>query len=384
MTTDRTPLHTTGEVHVWGRRPTGASRMLQPRHPAFWILCAFFVFSIVFAVPAWISAFSEGRLAVNLGAAALWLLWLVVIAWLIDKIDYFSAMPTTTRLAALAWGVIVVPVMVVPLVSLMNGWLEPLTGEHTESYATAVPHEAVKLLGVVLLAGIAPVLFRRPMAALVSALLLASGFTAVVEWQGTADRANALADGGASAGTVVRDMAGDVFVQGVLAMPWAHMAFTAIAAMGVSWWMMEKEKSALSRLGMGALLFVTASALHWLTEMVTAIPLNESILARMYIAIGSLVIIGGLIAYSLREERTWFEHVADRTHTGMDPRAFETPFERHRNPEWNEMDHKAAKETQRAVLGYAEAVGDEDEQAAERLRKEALRKKFAARQKTPH
>ncbi len=352
--------HPAGMVHIWGRRPTRKTKLLQPRRPAFWVFTILLLITALIAVGEWYPTFLDSEISgFAFFAFGIWAAWACAIAWLVGRIDVYSEVPTSIRFGALGWGVFASLILSRPVVEAMADWVAPVFGTNAEAISTAVPEEAAKLLGVVLLAAVIPVLFKRYVGGVVCALLVAVGFSAGRGWEESNVVFRDSVATGNSGSEVLRTVFDDFLFHGFVAMPWAHFTFAVVAAMGVVYWMQNPHKTVANRVGVAVLLFFSAVVLHALTSMSTQLPDNNEVLAVVFIAVGTIVILAGIVVATLRAEHEWFSDTIRQMPPDSDMRAAASASDQHRSQsEWIELDRKKVKETRRASIAYVDAMSD--------------------------
>lgn len=285
-----------GMPRAWGRNPTATSRFRQ-RTKACWV---FTILTALFAVLGVLDILTmvvgpDGPYAL-VGIVA-WLAWLVLAAALFGLVDVYRAVPWSINLAMLAWGAFPA--------TLIAGWLEaaalPIFGpSYTVAVTAGLVEEAVKLLGIILLAASMPALFRRPMGALICAMMAGLGFgfhENVVHAYAPFAELGAHVGAAEKIGTSLQT----VLIRGFSSGAWAYLAFAGVASLGVVYFLSRTDLTPGRRLGVPTLLFLVAALLHFGTDM----PLAENTIGVLASNTLQIALLSWLIVHAVRAERNW-------------------------------------------------------------------------------
>ncbi|GAA2007213.1 hypothetical protein GCM10009799_38470 [Nocardiopsis rhodophaea] len=354
---------TPGVVHFWGRRPTSASKLFQPRRAVWWVLTAAFVIAAVLQVMTFSTMFTQPIGAFAVLATVVWAVWTLIGAWLVGLADVYSRVPTSVRFAALAWGAFCAILLSGPLVGVIDALAQPLIGDYSAAVSAPLMEEAAKYLGVALIAGVVPVLFHRPITGLLCGMLSGLGFSFwenlgytnanLAEIQPQADTATSI--------TTVFTMLGE---RGVLGAPWGHLAFTGLTCMGIVYFVARTDVTRARRLLVAAGFLVAGMALHGLNNLDPALPDPYSVIIFPVVIIAELGVLVGLIIYAIRAERRWLR---DLTEAGVassviSPQEGRDLVSRRKRRRARKAQEPSARETivprQRAQIAYVDALAD--------------------------
>lgn len=235
--------------------------------------------------------------------------------WLLRWLDPLP--PVSLLAAAFGWGSLItlfvtgralaeLEDIVATLVPAMRDWQIALDGPVIE--------EVGKLLGVIMIALIAPYAFTRLLDGLTYGMMVGLGF-AVIENIGFTLSAIASTDGGS--GEAVSATLQTLFYRGVLISPWSHMVYTGVAGVGVAYYLTRTDRGRGHRLAVAIGLFAVAVAFHALNNVF--VPLGEAVggLAGIGIGLVAPILLGFVLLALLivlyrrlrRDEHRWFTSV---------------------------------------------------------------------------
>jgi RsiW-degrading membrane proteinase PrsW (M82 family) len=288
----------------------------QPRRQAFWWYLAILAVALYSYAPSLIRTVGEQPLLMLI-SLAVWALWALPFLCIIYSCDLFEREPLSLLAAALAWGAFVTIVMAgtaITQVGQLVAKLAPDLLRWLVAIDSPVLEETVKTAGVVLIALIAPHAFNRLMDGLVYGMMVGLGF-AFIENFGYA--AGAVAGAGGDMQTAIGQAIRMFVLRGVLFAPWAHLAYTGIAGLGVAYVLTRTDRSLGRRLTVAIGLFALAVLFHAATNAATLLG-ALGLLAILANSILVLVVLVLLYRYAQRAEYHWFESVlGDRIGTNL-------------------------------------------------------------------
>lgn len=364
-------------------QPSPADRVSPPRQAAFWMYLG--LFAIMFWVMVDDYRTFRTTPAEVLLAVLLWAVFLAAALWVIDRLDQFDAEPWSLRAAAFGWGFVVAASVALlgnlATISVLGKLAPSLVAPHPlapagPAVALDAPtiEETSKLLGVITIALIARARFCRLTVGMIFGLLVGLGF------QVQEDIGYALKDARDAGGT---DVVLDTFVNRALLSGWhSHAVYTAIAGLGVAYYLVRTDRSQARRL----LVAVALYGLAWLVHFLFDGPAN-ALGAAGQLVTGVLTAVAFYLLYrwARRSDHQRLATVVARGASNVavshaEAEALASPHSRRRARRAARKRHgqKAGQlvgDLQHTQLGYASAIMHEDPAAAatQRRRIDAIR-----------
>jgi RsiW-degrading membrane proteinase PrsW (M82 family) len=283
--------------------------LFRPHRAAFWLFFSLLVFGVVKTFTVF-SPRVEAYPAATVLAVVLFGAFGVLFFLALRPLDLFRREPATMIAGAVVWGALVAA----PLAAIANAAFHNILAKATDpefalrwapAFAGPTTEEPLKLMGVIVLAMIAWRQFDSLLSGLFYGALVGLGFQ-VSEDFAYAVRQLEL-DRGAESSVV-----GIFFVRGILTGLFSHTAYTAIAGLGVGYFISRRSsKSFAKRLAVAAGCFATAYAFHfiWNTPLFTSIGTSgaaNTLLLMVVDGIPLLIIAFILYRVAYAEERAWF------------------------------------------------------------------------------
>ncbi|MFC4335594.1 PrsW family intramembrane metalloprotease [Salininema proteolyticum] len=278
---------TTGQVVL---EKQGA--FVRVRRPSYWLFVGCLAFGLV-------------RLGTTIGgeyegiAGALWMALIVngiiavLFSWIIGKLDLFEKEPASVRAAALCWGgLAAVAFSIISNNAALRviADVEGLDWARRWGPAIAGPlnEEWFKALGIVLLVLIVREHFHRPIDGLIYGAMVGVGFQVVenVTYAVNFALANPNNEWVGSIGVTVTRL--------LVAGPWSHPLYTAVAGLGISYFVTQRNKTWARRATVVAVAYVVAVCMHGLWNMPLPQGLNPGLGILATYAKGLLIL--GLFA----------------------------------------------------------------------------------------
>ena len=294
-----------GMPRIWGRVPTATTRLRQ-RTRAFWILAALLAAGAV----GFLVAMTRIALGVDQPGAVLvsvlsWAIWTLVLFWLVCLVDVYRHVPFSIRAALALWGAGVATVASM----VLEGLVAPTVGPVLDALSTGVIEEGTKLLGVVLVAAVVPVLFRRPMGGLICGMMVGLGFCFLEN----IEYAIAATASGAGADQPYATVASAVLIRGLVLGAALHVVLTGLTGLGVGYFVAHRGASSRRR-WTGALVCVLGAMLfHFLWDWFAGIQGVFAGLVMNALNLLHFVLVALMIGYAVRAERRWLTNAAAGT-----------------------------------------------------------------------
>lgn len=309
------PLEETPAAPRWGRQAS----IVQPREPAFWLLCG------LLAIGGWLFV-REQALMSSLTDAwllswALMLAYAVPVALIVYRLDLFEREPKSVLGAALIWGGVVATSLAV---YANEAWLSVLSKVVTPDVASGWGNaivapgveETLKLMGVVVIFLIASSEFDGIMDGFVYGAMVGLGFTVVEDLSyfiiaaaavpGTVDQSGPVLDS-----FLIRVVGGGLY---------GHVLFTGLTGLGFAYLVSQRRIRLPRRLAGGVLCIAAGVAAHFVWNS----PWMDSVLATsagsdpsigQWILYGALkgmpflILLGVLVLFATRSEEATYRAI---------------------------------------------------------------------------
>ncbi|QSB03899.1 PrsW family intramembrane metalloprotease [Natronoglycomyces albus] len=276
---------------------------VRVRRPAFWLFAGLLVFGLIniggvlgpsfdqIAGALWVSIAINGALA-----AAFW--------WVLARLDLFEREPVAVRMAAFLWGAIAsIAVSMMANNSALIVFAANFGSDWARTWGPAIAgpinEEWFKALGVVLLVLIVREHFHRPMDGLIYGALIGLGFQVVENVTYAVNFAiiNPNSDwAGALSATIIR-----IAVAG----PWSHPLYSAVAGLGIAYFVTQRRRSTAQRAAVAGSLFVLSMAMHALWNLPFAPDLNAGLILVLTYGKGLIILGLFVLLYSAAARREW-------------------------------------------------------------------------------
>lgn len=344
-----------GVAPAWTARAGSSREFGRTRNAAYWIFVGAAAVGCVML--GWPILDDVSTSLPKLGDVAFWALAGLGGYAIVTRADLNWSVPGKVRLAALAWGVCCVPLSQ-QLVGWAGGTAAVPDWWRTAGYAPLF-EEAVKLLGVVLIAFGVPAVCGRPLGALVLGMLSGLGFTIVRNLE----RGNE----GIGAGGALPDV---LLAHSLGPAPWAHLTCTGIAALGIWWVVAYRNRPLPTRILLAAGFFLLAVAMHILQDAFgrTLGRASDAAFADLLVPFGyaamQLLVLVALVLWARWRDRWWFRTL---TLAGLPPvlDTAEAASLRTRGSRRRARRAGVTREVQKTQLRYANAISDGDDSTAE-------------------
>jgi RsiW-degrading membrane proteinase PrsW (M82 family) len=233
----------------------------EVRSLVFWMTIALMAIGAYWRFSSMFDLWGDYRGGI-VASIVVWVVYGVIVAWLIFRLQRFERRPVSATVAAVAWGLFVAGGVVALVGQDLQSLTDKLMGFETSrewgpAFRAPLVEETMKSLGVVALALIPRVRLVRVIDGVYYGMLSGLGFI-VSENIFFSNEAIAGA-GGEGVGT---EILGVMMVRGIASLPLSHVAFSAIAGAGVGYVMSRRGRSLGGRLLVAFGFYATAFALH--------------------------------------------------------------------------------------------------------------------------
>lgn len=281
------------------------STFLDPRSLVLWVGLGLVVYGLIHQYPLLAQSASvyPGPAAL---AAILWLVYAVVLAVIVYRLELFERRSPITMVGAFVWGAVVVSGIGVTAAPAMHDLVEKLIGPDLADWVPAIAaplvEEPLKMLGVVALAFIPGARINSALDGLFFGLLVGLGFEVTESFLYTAQ-------GAASEGGDYMIVVLTFILRGVVGGLWNHPTYTGITGAGVGYFFGSKASAARRwTVMLGSL--VVAMILHGFFDS----PLVENgnpFVSSVVKGFPALVLLLVLLRIARRRERTVFGGIAE-------------------------------------------------------------------------
>ncbi len=244
---------------VW---PVGTDSFFQPRRAAFWLLAALIVNGLFYFVHMVAIGLRVVPVTALLGLAV-WSVYTLAFFLAFRCLDLLEQHPPEAYVLAFAWGGLGAVYFAAPanlaIQSLCAKLVSPaFAAVWGPAIAGPITEEFLKLAGVMLLILVARTHFRNYLSVLIVGATAGRGFQVVGNLSDTINASMVFPQD-----SQVYPVFINLLTRGLMSGLWSHAAYTAIAAFGVAWFMLHRERPMVVRLAVAVLCFALAWAMHF-------------------------------------------------------------------------------------------------------------------------
>lgn len=296
---------------AWGQ----SESVWQPRRAAFWLLVAFAVYGLA-ELSVWVEfGFDAAPEAMGL-AVALWIVYAGVFLWLIARLDLLEPEPRSMLAAAFLWGALV---STAAAAQANTALLQMLTGAAGSQFTTTwgaaivgpVTEETLKVLGIVVLVLIASRQFNNLVDGFVYGAIVGLGFQVAENlfYSLRAIMTSTFVGGDGAIDAVLQLF----FIRGFASGLWTHATWTAIAGIGIAYFVIHKNQGLPKRIAVAIGLYLVAIAFHfawnspWLQDVDSGSGFTDLVLNLVAKGLPALVLLIALYWFARRREVVWFD-----------------------------------------------------------------------------
>ena len=280
---------------------------LESRSLVFWVTVALMAIGAYWRFSSMFDLWGDYRSGI-VASIVVWVVYGVVVAWLIFRLQRFEQRPVSATVAAVAWGFFVAGGVVALVGEDLQSLFDKLLGFDTSrewgpAFRAPLIEETMKYLGVVALALIPRVRLTRVIDGVYYGMLAGLGFV-VSENIFFSNEAIAAA-GGQGIGSEIFDV---LVIRGIASLPFSHVVFSAIAGAGVGYFTSRRGRPVAGRLAVTFGLYATAFALHGFQNS----PFLDDVAGNVYIkGLPALAVFLIVLRWGRSEYRSDLRRLAD-------------------------------------------------------------------------